>query len=106
MNRTFAFFFLILMTLSVAVPLMKQLRGSDLYELSELPAEDADEKGKTEHEKEKEKEKEEKSLSFSNSSALQLNAFNLDKLNKSLFSNYDFPVSELYASLPELPPEA
>jgi len=100
MKRRFTFFFLLIMTLNVAIPLVEQLRGWDQYELTEAGTDDTDEEGNTEKEKEKE------SLAFSHDHALLIGAFNLTQFRKSLFFTDELPLSELYASLPELPPEA
>lgn len=101
MKIFFSYFFLVMMTLNLAIPLVEQLRGENVSALTEVVSEDADEEGKTEKEKEKEKE----SISFSGDQVIHLGAFDLEKFKKSLFPRYDFPVSELFASLPELPPE-
>lgn len=99
MKFFFSYFFLVMMTLNLAIPLVEQLRGGNLCALTEVASEDADEEGKTEKEKEKE------SISFSGDHVVNIDAYNLEKFKKSLFPQYDFPVSELFASLPELPPE-
>ena len=99
MKIFFSYFFLVMMTLNLAIPLVEQLRGENVSALTEVVSEDADEEGKTEKEKEKE------SISFSGDQVIHLGAFDLEKFKKSLFPRYDFPVSELFASLPELPPE-
>ncbi len=88
------------MTLNVAIPFMEQLRGSDLYEMTKMGADDESKDGK-----EKETEKGKESLAFFYHSALLFNAPGLERFKKSLFPKDDHPVSELYASLPELPPE-
>ena len=90
------------MSLNVAIPLMEQLRGGDMYELAEMGAKDVDEKDKTEKEEGKEKE----SYTFSNHSGINPGAFISKKRRNSGFPKSDQPNSELYASLPELPPEA
>lgn len=99
MKIFFSYFFLVMMTLNLAIPLVEQLRGENVCALTEVVSEDADEEGKTEKEKEKE------SISFSGDQVIHLGAYDLEKFKKSLFPRYDFPVSELFASLPELPPE-
>lgn len=99
MKVFFSYFFLVMMTLNLAIPLVEQLRGEDICALTEVVSEDADEEGKTEKEKEKE------SISFSGDQVDHMDAYNLEKFKKSLFPRYDFPISELFASLPELPPE-
>ncbi len=91
------------MALNVTLPVVEQFWGGDTYELAKLGK---SEEGKTEKESEKETEKEKESLAFSDHAAPRLDAFGLEKFRKSLFSKDDFPVSELYAFLPELPPDA
>ena len=88
------------MTQNVALPLLGQLQGGALYELTKIGTDDED---KTEKETETEKEKE--SLTFS-CYKLHLGALSLEKFRKSLFAPDDFPISEHYAALPELPPDA
>jgi len=99
MKIFFSYFFLVMMTLNLAIPLVEQLLGENMCALTEVVSEDTDEEGKTEKEKEKE------SISFSGAHVIHLDANDLEKFKKSLFPRYDFPVSELFASLPELPPE-
>lgn len=103
MKLVFSFFFLLIMTLNVAIPLAEQLRGSVSYELAEAGTDDPDEEGCPEKEKEKEKEKE--SISFWHHGAIKLDGFSRERLRKSSFPACGLPLSELYASLPELPPE-
>ncbi len=103
MKLVLSYFFLVIMTLNLAIPLVERLHGRDMYELTEVGSDDTDEKGKTENEKEKEKEKE--SISFSYDHLIHLDAHILEKFKKSLFPKNDIPVSELFAFLPELPPE-
>ena len=89
------------MALNLAIPLVERLERRVMYELTEVGSDDTDEKGKTEKEKEREKE----SISYSCDQTLHLGAYSLERLKKSLFPENDLPVSELFASLPELPPE-
>lgn len=96
MKRTFSFFFLLVMLLNVTLPLVELLQGRDKYELTEVST-DKDEKGKTEKEKEL--------LSFSACTDLYLTDSGLEKFRRSLFATDDLPISELYASLPEVPPK-
>lgn len=103
MNRIFPFFFLLIMALNVTLPVVEQLWGGDTYELAKLGK---GEEGKTEKESEKETEKEKEALAFSDHAAPKLDAFSLKKFRRSLFSTTDFPASERYVLLPELPPDA
>lgn len=105
MKNIFTFFFLLIITLNVTLPLVERLQTGDLYELAKVGSDNADEEGNPEKDKEKEKEKEKESLAFSDHAALNRDVLNLKKFKKSLFAKNDFPVSELYASLPERPPE-
>ena len=90
------------MTLNVALPLLEQLRGGNKCELVEMAADDSDEESAPEKEKEKEKE----SISYSSCTFIKADALNFAKFKKSMFDTDDLPVSELFASRPELPPEA
>lgn len=103
MKHIFVFFFLLIMLLNVAIPAMGQLHGVDKYELAKMSKDD---EGKAEKEKEGEKKTEEESLAFAHYSGPKPGAFPLGKCQKSLFPPDDFPVTESYASLPELPPDA
>ena len=88
------------MMLNVAAPLLEQLGGKDLCELSELGSDDtADEEGKVEVAKEKE------SFTYSchllspneeASLAVSKNALNIESTRM---------ISETWTQLPELPPE-
>ena len=101
MKLFFSYFFLVIMTLNLALPLVEQMQGRNVYELTDIGSDDADEEGKAEKEKEKEKE----SISCSCDHHIQVGAHIFEKFRKSLFPANDLPVSELFASLPELPPE-
>ncbi|MBK7935990.1 MAG: hypothetical protein IPJ82_02445 [Lewinellaceae bacterium] len=102
MKYIFPWFFLLIMSLNVAIPLMEQLRGGDMYEYTELGAKELDGKDKSEKEEGKEKE----SYTFSDHSGLNPGAFYNKKRKNSGFPKADQLLSELYAFLPELPPEA
>lgn len=106
MKRIFPFFFLFIMSLNVAVPLVEQLLGVDSCALTEVGTKNFDEKDNSEKEEGKEKEKEKESFTFLDHSGSKSGAFDLKKSKKSLFPKNDHPDSQLYASLPELPPEA
>lgn len=99
MKRIFSLFFLVIMTLNVAIPFVEQLRG-DLYEIAKVITDDESRDGK-----EKETEKGKESLVFLNYSAIKFAVPSLEKFKKSLFPTNDHPISEPYTSLPELPPE-
>lgn len=103
MKLFFAYFFLAIMTLNLTLPLVERLQGKNAYELTKFGSDDADEEGNSEKEKEKEKEKE--SISYSCDHSFHLDAHILEKFKKTPFPANDLPVSELFASLPELPPE-
>ena len=98
MKRFFPFLLLIVMMANVSVSLVEQLRERALCELTEMSADDADEKSKTEKEKE--------SFTVVYHIAVGFDAFNLNKLKKSLLFCDDRLRSELHASSPYLPPEA
>lgn len=91
------------MALNVTLPVVEQFWGGDTYELAKLGE---GEEGKTEKESGKETEKEKEALAFSDHAAPNLGVFNFEKFSNSLFSRDNFPTSELYAFLPELPPDA
>lgn len=115
MKHFLATFFLIIMILNVALPLAEQLQAKDVYELAELGSDDVDDENKSENESEnkseseseaeKDKEEYKKSIPFSTQSLSPYHSFKLGKVKKTLFPGHDLPVSELYTSLPELPPE-
>lgn len=105
MKQIAPFFLLFIMTLNVTLPLVEQLRGGAVYEM----AEDVDEKGKTENEESKEGKiegKEKEALSFLVFSTSRQDAAALKRLKKALFLTDERLISELFASLPELPPKA
>lgn len=91
------------MALNLTLPIVEQLWGGTTYELAKVGKSG---EGKTEKESEKETEKEKEALAFSDHVAPNLGAFNFEKFRKSLFPKDNFPISELYAFLPELPPDA
>lgn len=117
MKHLIATFFLIIMILNVALPLAEQLQARGLYELVELEADDVDDENKTENEPENKSEKEteneaekdkeytKKNIPFSTQFLSNCYSFGLVRFDKALFPGHDLPVSELYTSLPELPPE-
>lgn len=116
MKHFLATFFLIIMILNVALPLVEQLQAKDLYELVQLGADDVDDENKSENEPESkseseneaEKDKEEytkKTIPFSTQLLSPYHSFDLRKVKKTLFPGHQLPISELYTSLPELPPE-
>lgn len=89
------------MVLNITIPLAEQLWGDHLYELAALGNNDSDEKDKTEKE---EKEKEIFSSLFDVSHKGE--EFDLRQLNDLLYAHSHALISENYASMPELPPEA
>lgn len=117
MKHFIATFFLIIMILNVALPLVEQLQAKDSYELVKMEADDVDDETKgenepenksekeSENEAEKDKEYTKKNLPFSTQFLSHSHSFNSAKFKKALFPGRDLPVSELYTSLPELPPE-
>lgn len=113
MKHFLATFFLIIMILNVALPLVERLQARDVYELAELGADDVDDENKSENEKEskseseaeKDKEEYKKSIPFSTLLLSPYHSFKLGKVKKTLFPAHDLPVSELYTSLLELPPD-
>lgn len=117
MKHFVATFFLIIMILNVVFPLVEQLHAKDLYEMVELEADDTDDetksesepesKGEKENENEAEKDKEytKKNIPFSTQFLSHNHSFDLVRLDKSLFSGHNLPISALYTSSPELPPE-
>ncbi len=98
MKYCFSIFFLIIMTLNVAIPLVERLHLKGMYELSEVGMDDTDEEGK--------KEKEKDSISFATLTSVKSEAFYLELFRKSLFSTNDRLISDPYTSLPERPPQA
>ncbi|WP_373553626.1 hypothetical protein [Haliscomenobacter sp.] len=114
MKHFVSIFFLIIMILNAALPLVEQLQVEDLYELVEAGADDADDENKSEKESEKETEKEgekeqeleKKSITLSAYLLIKNAAYRLEQFNRSIFPLNELPESELYTSLLELPPEA
>jgi hypothetical protein len=102
MKYSFSIFFLVVMTLNVTLPLVERLWGKDMYELAVVGTDDTDEENK----KEKETEKLKEVFSFFSHASIKLDAFYLELFRKSLFAKNEFPKSELYAFLPEQPPQA
>ncbi len=101
MKRFFPFFFLLIMALNVALPIAERLLKNEQYELSEMNKDQSDD---TEEEKKTEKEKEKESISFSDYLTIHLDGSS-DRRNKSIFPAHERLISELFACLPELPPE-
>jgi hypothetical protein len=101
MKQLFALFFLVTMTLNVALPFVEQLHAGAQYELSEIEADDTDEESKKEQEKEKEKDAE--------SHKGDIFRYLLNKTNGrhcGVFIIFnEFPLSERHTFQPELPPE-
>lgn len=115
MKYFIATFFLIIMILNVALPFVEQLQARDLYELVELEADDVDDESKSENEPESKSEKEneaekdkeytKKNISFATPFLAYPYSFDLIQFEKAFFPGNNLPVSALYTSLPELPPE-
>lgn len=105
MKHFVAIFFLVTMILNVTSPLLERLQMGGLCELVELEGDDADEEG-SKKESEKELEFEKKSIPFFDAFAMKYHHYHLEKFDSVLFPQHNLPVSELYTSLPELPPEA
>lgn len=94
------------MSLNMGLPLVERLcsRGLCQYELEEeFGAKDADGKSKTEKEEEG---KEKEAFSALIHAALTACALGTQERKRSAFHTDDRPVSQLFAALPELPPEA
>ncbi len=102
MQRVFPFFFLLIMALNVAIPIVERVLGQDQYELAEMNKDKADD---TEEEKKTEKEKEKEALTFSDYVAIRLDGSS-NRRKISPFPADERLISELFAFLPELPPEA
>ena len=102
MLRFFTHFLLIMMLMNVAAPLVLQLQGENLCELTELSTDDADEKGKTETETEKEKE------TYSEKFQVLLSMHLTDGLSrqKSNCFNIACLISQHHSRMVEIPPEA
>jgi hypothetical protein len=101
MKVFFSIFFLLVMFTSVTVSLVEQWQGEDVSELKECKTDDADD---TDGEEKVEKEKE--VYTFNHKSLAETSLFSTRKLKKTNHYGKDSFISELYASLPELPPEA
>lgn len=91
-------FFLFLMTLNVAAPLVEQLRGIESVEVKEEKGNDAD--GEVKIEKEFEPQHCEPY------EQIELRSSALSRFDKALLHNIELLRSESHATLPELPPEA
>jgi hypothetical protein len=101
MKQLFALFFLVTMTLNVAIPFVERLHAGAQYELSEIEADDTDEESKKGQEKEKEKDAE---SHRGDAFRYLLNKTNGRHRGVFIISN-EFPLSELHTFQPELPPE-
>jgi hypothetical protein len=101
MKVIYTIFFLLVMFTSVTVSVMEQWQGEDISELKESKTDDADD---TDSEEKVEKEKE--VYTFNHKSAVEISLFSTRKLKKTNYYGQDSFISELFASLPELPPEA
>jgi hypothetical protein len=97
MKQLFTFFFLVIMTLNVTLPLVEQLQGKSAIEYAESDADDS--------EKESKKEKEKESVSCHFMADTRFAPLQLGLLRKSIFAKDELPDSELHASLPERPPK-
>lgn len=112
MKHFASIFFLIIMILSAMLPMVEQLQAKDLYELVEAGGDDADDENKSEKESEKENESEKeqeiekKSITLPAYLLVRPDNYQLQQFNRSIFPLNELPESELYTSLPELPPEA
>lgn len=102
MIRFFTRFLLIMMLMNVAAPMVLRLQGENMCELTEINADDADEKGKTETETEKEKE------SYSEKVQVLLSMHLTDGLSrqKSNCFNIASLISQHHSRMVEIPPEA
>jgi hypothetical protein len=101
MKVIYAIFFLLVMFTSVTVSVMEQWQGEDVSELKESKTDNADD---TDSEEKVEKEKE--VYTFNHKSLVEISLFSTGKLKKASQYGKDSFISELFASLPELPPEA
>lgn len=99
MKQLFAFFFLVIMTLNVTLPLVEQLRGASAIEYAETDADDSEKESKQGKEKEKEP------ISYQCSVDTRFVSLQSGQLRKSTFAKNDLPDSEVYAALPERPPK-
>jgi hypothetical protein len=101
MKYFFSIFFLLIMLTSVTVSVMEQWQGEDVSEVKESKANESDDKdGEEKLEKEKE------IYTLSHHILLEISSFSTRKLKKTNHYGQDSFISELFASLPELPPEA
>ena len=101
MKVLFSIFFLLVMLTSVTVSVMEQWQGEDISEVKESKTGDADD---TDGEEKVGKEKEVYTLNHNIFIVTLL--FSTGRLKKTNHYGNDSVISELYASLPELPPEA
>jgi hypothetical protein len=101
MKSFFSIFFLLLMVASVTVSVIEQWQGEDISELKENKSNDADD---TDGEEKVGKEKEVYTLNHN--IFIETLLFPTEKLKKTNNYGKNTFISELYASLPELPPEA
>jgi type III secretory pathway component EscV len=101
MKYFFSIFFLLIMLTSVTVSVMEQWQGEDVSEVKESKANESDDAdGEEKLEKEKEV------YTFNHHILIEMSSFSTRKLKKTNHYGKDSFISELYASLPELPPEA
>jgi hypothetical protein len=101
MKVLFVIFFLLIMVTSVTVSVMEQWQGEDVSELKECKTDDFDDKdGEEKVEKEKEV------YTFNQHKLIEVSLFLTRKLKKASQYGKDSFISELFASLFELPPEA
>jgi hypothetical protein len=99
MKVIYAIFFLLVMFTSVTVSVMEQWQGEDIFEIKESKSDDADD---TDGEEKVEKEV----YTLNHNIFIETLLFPTEKLKKSNNYGNDSFISVLYASLPELPPEA
>jgi uncharacterized protein with ParB-like and HNH nuclease domain len=99
MKNIYAIFFLLVMFTSVTVSVMEQWQGEDISEIKESKSDDADD---TDGEEKVEKEV----YTLNHNIFIETLLFSTEKLKKTNYYGNDSFVSVLYASLPELPPEA
>lgn len=101
MTRIFSILLLLIMTSNLAVSVVSQLHAGAAYAYAEMGADDAEEDNKTE------KEKEHKSCALSQCILPgHSGTFPLEKAKRALITTNDRLISELFAFMPELPPEA
>lgn len=86
------------MLTSVTVSVMEQWQGEDVSEVKESKSDDKDGEEKVETEKEV--------YTLNHNIFIETFLFSTKKLRKTNNYGNDSVISELYASLPELPPEA